>query len=77
MTHDDIHPSERVEIGICDAGSLCVTPGQRRKCNVHWAQAATGYWAPVMSICKGCARKGRKMTRENPPVPVGSVEIVF
>ncbi len=58
-----IHPSERVEMGVCDNDDRCVTPGQRRKLNVHWAQAATGYWAPVLATCKGCARRGAKATR--------------
>jgi len=58
-----IHPSERVEMGVCDSDDRCVTPGQRRKLNVYWAQAATGYWAPVLATCKGCTRRGRKLYR--------------
>ena len=63
MSYDTIHPSDRVEHGVCDADSYCVTPGQPRKLNVHWAQAATGYWAPVLATCKGCSRKARKAQR--------------
>jgi hypothetical protein len=63
MNQTPIHPSERVEIGVCDSDDRCVTPGQRRKLNVYWAQSATGYWAPVLATCKGCARKARKARR--------------
>ncbi len=65
MNQAPIHPSERVETGVCDNDDFCVTPGQRRKLNVHWAQGATGCWAPVLATCKGCARRSRKRTRAN------------
>ena len=57
---DDIHPSERTEIGICDSEDHCVTPGQRRKLNVHFSRDAMGWYQPVLAICKGCARRARK-----------------
>ena len=60
---DHIHPSDLVEFGVCDSESYCVTPGRARKLNVHWSQAATGYWAPVLAICKGCARRARKLAK--------------
>ena len=49
MTHDDIHPSERVEIGICDSLSFCVTPGVRRKLNVHFSRDGMGWLQPVLA----------------------------
>jgi hypothetical protein len=61
--YGDIHPSERVEIGVCDSDDHCVTPGVRRKLTVYWAQAATGYWSPVLATCKGCLRRARKRRR--------------
>ena len=64
-THDNIHPSEYVETGVCENDDFCVTPGQSRKLNVHWAQSAVGYMAPVMATCKGCARCTRKLRRDN------------
>lgn len=63
MTHDDLHPSERVEIGVCDSEDFCVTPGVRRKLNVHFAHDAMGWLQPVLATCKGCARRGRKRSR--------------
>ena len=63
MKHSDLHPSERVEIGVCDLDSHCVTPGVRRKLNVHHARSATGWLVPVMATCKGCARQSRKSSR--------------
>ena len=63
MTHDDIHPSERVEIGICDSLSFCVTPGVRRKLNVHFSRDAMGWLQPVLATCKGCARRANKRRR--------------
>jgi len=60
MSHDDIHPSERVEIGVCDSDDFCVTPGQRRKLNVHFAHDAMGCLQPVLAVCKGCARRANK-----------------
>jgi len=66
MTHDDIHPSERTETGVCDSDSHCVTPGQRRKLNVHFHRDAMGWLQPVLAICKGCARRAAKKARVTP-----------
>ena len=63
MTYDDLHPSERVEIGVCDSEDFCVTPGVRRKLNVHFAHDAMGWLQPVLATCKGCARRSRKRAR--------------
>ena len=63
MTHDDLHPSERVEIGVCDNDDFCVTPGQRRKLNVHFSRDAMGWLQPVLATCKGCNRRARKVQR--------------
>ena len=63
MTYDDLHPSERVEIGVCDSEDFCVTPGVRRKLNVHFAHDAMGWLQPVLATCKGCARRNRKRAR--------------
>ena len=60
---DFIHPSERVEFGVCDSDDRCVTPGRRRKLTVFWAQGATGMWSPVLATCKGCLRRSRKRQR--------------
>ncbi len=63
MTHEDLHPSERVEVGVCDADEYCVTPGVRRKLNVHFSRDGMGWLQPVYAQCKGCARKQRKRAR--------------
>jgi hypothetical protein len=63
MTYDDLHPSERVEIGICDSDDFCVTPGQRRKLNVHFSRDGMGWLQPVLATCKGCERRARKKAR--------------
>lgn len=46
------HP---VAISTCDSDEYCVTPGQVRKVNVYYDRGA-----PVLHICKGCARSFRK-----------------
>ena len=63
MTHDDLHPSEHVEIGVCDNDDFCVTPGQRRKLNVLFSRDAMGWLQPVLATCKGCARRAAKVRR--------------
>jgi len=63
MTYDNLHPSDLVEIGVCDNDTHCVTPGERRKLNVHHARDGMGWLVPVLATCKGCARKSRKAAR--------------
>jgi hypothetical protein len=63
MTHDDLHPSELVQTGVCDNEEFCVTPGQDRKLNVHHAHDGMGWLQPVLATCKGCARRTRKARR--------------
>lgn len=63
MTLDDLHPSDHVEIGVCDNDDFCVTPGQRRKLNVHFSHDAMGWLQPVLATCKGCDRRARKVQR--------------
>ena len=57
MNHE-IHPSERITLGVCDSDEYCVTPGQRRKVNIYF-----DHGVPVLHICKGCARKASKSAR--------------
>ena len=61
MTHDDLDPSERVQMGVCDSDDRCVTPGLRRKLNVFFARDAMGWLQPVLATCKGCERRSRKV----------------
>jgi len=63
MTHDEIDPTERTETGVCDSDHRCVTPGQRRKLNVHFHRDGMGWLQPVLAICKGCARRANKSRR--------------
>ena len=65
MTHDDLHPSEHVQTGVCDNDDFCVTPGTQRKLNVHHAHDGMGWLQPVLATCKGCARRSRKLRRAN------------
>ena len=57
--YEDILPSDRVTIDVCDSDDLCVTPGQRRKVNVYFDRGQ-----PVLHVCKGCTRKSNKLRRE-------------
>ena len=63
MTHDESDPTERTETGVCDSDHRCVTPGQRRKLNVHFHRDGMGWLQPVLAICKGCARRANKRHR--------------
>ncbi len=56
-THPD-HDMPRTTIAVCDSDDRCVTPGQRRKVNVHYH-----YGVPVLYVCKGCARQAAKNAR--------------
>jgi len=63
MTHDDLHPSEYVQTGVCDNDEYCITPGMPRKLNVHFCHDGMGWLQPVLATCKGCARRSRKQRR--------------
>ena len=56
-THPD-HDMPRTTIARCDSDDLCVTPGESRKVNVYYDRGE-----PVLYVCKGCARRGRKLRR--------------
>ena len=68
----DIHPSERVAIDVCDADDLCVTPGQRRKVNVYFDRGE-----PVLQLREVEAHLFRTLDRQEglfleapcPPIP--------
>jgi hypothetical protein len=45
----------RTTLAVCDSDDYCLTPGQRRKVNVHYHREQ-----PVLYVCKGCARQARK-----------------